>query len=79
MAVVVVAVRLALRLDRPDVVDLHVEAQVHVETVRAAVERIGIGVLVVVVLRAHEAVHLEAFNRLAILADVLRVLLDLGA
>ena len=78
VAVVVVAVRLALRLDRPDVVDLHVEAQIHVETVRTAVERIGVGVLVVV-LRAHEAVHLEAFDRLTVLADVLRVLLDLGA
>ena len=79
VAVVVVAVRLALCLDRPDVVDLHVEAQIHVETVRAAVERIGVGVLVVVVLRAHEAVHLEAFDCLTVLADVLRVLLDLGA
>ena len=79
VAVVVVAVRLALRFDRPDVVDLHVEAQIHVETVRAAVERIGVGVLVVVVLRAHEAVHLEAFDCLAVLLDVLRVLLDLGA
>ena len=79
VSVVVVAVRLALRFDRPDVVDFHVEAQIHVETVRAAVERIGVGVLVVVVLRAHEAVHLEAFDCLAVLLDVLRVLLDLGA
>ena len=78
VAVIIVAVRLALEMSRPVVVDLEGTVEVHVEAVGPLIQRILRRILIVIILRADEAVDGE-LARCAVLevVDILRILVDL--
>lgn len=77
MTVIIMAVRFALELDRPVIVDLKVAAQVHVKTIGLFINSARCRIFVIIILCTHEAIQFDPVDFFLVFLDILGILLDL--